>query len=270
MSNLTGTLTLTIIDAKDLNNEDLFVQDPYCKISLGGGMGEGLKSLLSGGGLTGFEGDHWKTKVDKMGGRSPKWNESHSFHLKDVKPDTVFNVHLMDQDMGPDDYIGVAEIPIRDFLENQTKGKHYYQLVEKGHARKIAGYIGISSKFEGTGGGSGGSGLMFQTLKNLTHKEGKEVPQQGYSGPQQGQQQGGWQGQQQQGGWQGPPQQGGWQGPQQGGWQGPPQQGGWQGPPQQGGYGPQQGGWQGPQQGGWQQQQQPPQQGYGQSGPSSY
>jgi len=231
MSNITGNLTLTLVDAKDLVSEDLVCQDPYCKVSLGGGIGGGLKALFSGGGLSGFDGNSWKTKVDKMGGKNPKWNESHTFSLKDVKPSTTFNVHLMDQDMGPDDSIGVAEISMQDFLDNQTKGKHYYQLVEKSHKRKIAGYVGIISKWEGSGDFKGSSG---------------QQQQQSYSQAQEGFSQGGLQ--------QGYPQQG-YQ-PQQQGYQ--PQQQGYQ--PQQQGYQPQQQGYQ-PQQQGYQPQQYP-QQGY--------
>jgi len=242
MTTLNGNLTLTIVDAKDLNSEDLFGQDPYCKVTIGGGgegIKEGFKSLISGGGiggvLKGFEGDAWKTKVHKNGGKNPQWNEAHTFPLKDVKPDTLVCVHLMDEDMGADDSIGIAKIPISEFLENQTKGKHYYQIVEKGDKRRIAGYVGIAAKFEGSGPS------IFETKAGISQSY---PSQQSYSQPQQG-------------GWQGPSQQG-WQGPQgygsqQGYGSGP------QGYPQQG-FGSQQG-WQ-PQQGGWQ-----PQQGYG-SGPT--
>jgi len=155
MTTLNGNLTLTLVDAKELNSEDVICQDPYVKVTLGGSLSSGVDSLLRGGGISGglsaLTGEQFKTKVDKLGGKTPKWNESFTFHLKGTKPDTTIEVHVVDSDMGPDDSIGYCKIPISEFIENQTKGKKYYQLVEKGHKRRIAGYVGIISKFEGTG-----------------------------------------------------------------------------------------------------------------------
>jgi len=50
-----------------------------------------------------------------------------------------------------DDSIGVAKIPLSELFENQSRGKHYYQLVEKHHSKRIAGYVGIIAKFDGAG-----------------------------------------------------------------------------------------------------------------------
>jgi hypothetical protein len=153
MTTLNGSLHVTVVDGKELNSEDFLTkQDPYVKLSLGGGLTSGLiGSLLSGGGLSGLSGESFKTRVHKSGGRNPSWNETFTFTLNGVRPDTCLNVHLWDQDLGPDDSIGKCKIPLSELLENQGKGKKYYQLVERGNSRKIAGKIGLIAKFEGTG-----------------------------------------------------------------------------------------------------------------------
>jgi hypothetical protein len=241
MTILNGKLTITVVDAKELNSEDLTFQDPYVKVTLGGGISGGIGSLISGKGLGGFTGDHFQSKVDKMGGKNPKWNESHTFNLKGVKNDTILNVELWDQDIGLDDAIGRAKIPLSELLENQHKGKHYYQLVERGDSRKIAGYVGLIGKFDLAGEKKSGD-VVHQGVAQGYSQPQQSYPQQGYPQqgyPQQGYpQQGGSQGQGYgqgcgQGGFQGG-QQGGFQGGQQGGFQGgyPPQQGYFQQPPQ--------------------------------------
>lgn len=142
---MNGNLTVTIVDAKELNKEDhLTKQDPYCIISLGGG---GLKGLLHGGGTK----QRYRTKTHNRGGTTPHWNETHTFNLNGFKSDAKLRVAVYDKDLIKDDSIGVAKIPLSELFENQSRGKHYYQLVEKHHSRRIAGYVGIIAKFDGAG-----------------------------------------------------------------------------------------------------------------------
>jgi hypothetical protein len=139
---MNGNLTLTIVDAKDLNSEDhLKRQDPYCKLTLGG--------ILKGTKQT------YKTKTDSRGGRNPVWNETHTFDLNGLKSDSNLRISLWDKDVIKDDSIGIAKIPLSELFAHQSKGKHYYQLIEKHHDRRIAGYIGIIAQFDGAGITSG-------------------------------------------------------------------------------------------------------------------
>jgi len=156
---MNGNLTITIVDAKELNKEDhLTKNDPYCKVSLGGG----LKGLLHGEGTK----QHYKTKTHGSGGANPVWNESHTFNLNGLKSDTKLRVAVYDKDLIKDDSIGVAKIPLSELFANQSKGKHYYQLVEKHHSRRIAGYVGIIAQFDGAGIG----GAETKTAPTLMDK----------------------------------------------------------------------------------------------------
>jgi len=139
-----------VVDAKDLNDEDLITkQDPYCVLTLGGGglLTKGL-GLLSGGGLTSLSGETFKTKTHNSGGRNPKWNESYTFTLNGARSDTPLRVKIYDKDVVSDDSVGRCKITLSELLQNNNKGKKYYQLVEKGHSRRIAGYVGLIAKFD--------------------------------------------------------------------------------------------------------------------------
>jgi hypothetical protein len=133
-----GNLTVTVVDAKDLNKEDhLTRNDPYCYIRIG--------SILKG------TRQKFQTKTINGGGNNVTWNETHTFKMSGLKSDSNLRVAVYDKDFIKDDYIGLVKIPLSELFANQSKGKHYYQLTEKGHDRRIAGYIGIIAKFDGAG-----------------------------------------------------------------------------------------------------------------------
>jgi hypothetical protein len=149
MTTLNGSLTITVVDAKDLVSRDTITKnDPYAVISLGGGLSKGLGSLLSGGGLSGLSGQSFRTKTINGGGKAPQWNESYTFTLKSVSTDSHLHVKVYDSDTLVDDSIGNVNIPLSELLSNNNQGKKFYQLVEKDHSRRIAGYIGLSAKFD--------------------------------------------------------------------------------------------------------------------------
>eukprot|EP00456_Euglypha_rotunda_P063586 TRINITY_DN5384_c0_g1_i2.p1 TRINITY_DN5384_c0_g1~~TRINITY_DN5384_c0_g1_i2.p1 ORF type:complete len:122 (+),score=14.54 TRINITY_DN5384_c0_g1_i2:217-582(+) len=101
MTTFNGTLDVTISDARNLEQQRLSKQDPYCILSLGS---TGPKSLIEG---TGLLKETYKTKVQNGAGQHPVWNESHTFNLKNMKLDSRLKVKLYDKDTIKDDYIGV-------------------------------------------------------------------------------------------------------------------------------------------------------------------
>jgi len=128
---LNGLLTITVVDAKDVDSPQYGKDFPYCKVILPG--------LLIN--------DTFTTKDCKKSGNSPVWEESHAFKLNKVKLDTKIKFELYDHDVFKNEYLGAAEVYLNELLEN--KGKlHYYKLIEKRPDHRVAGYIGIVTEFD--------------------------------------------------------------------------------------------------------------------------
>jgi len=126
-----GLLTVTVVDAKDLNSPQYGKVDPYCKVTIPG-------LLLD---------DSFKTKNCKKIGISPVWEESHAFKLNKIKLETKVKFELFDHDVFKDEYLGATEIHLNELLRN--KGKiHYYELLEKRPDHRVAGYVGIVTEFD--------------------------------------------------------------------------------------------------------------------------
>jgi len=128
---LTGRLTITVIDGKDLNEKDFGKQDPYCKLHVGS--------------------EKYKTKTHKKGGKTPVWDQAFIFTLKSTKHNELLHIVCYDEDLLSDDCIGRADIPMSALLANRGKGKQYYQIVDKDNFKKIAGYLALKVEWDGTG-----------------------------------------------------------------------------------------------------------------------
>eukprot|EP00456_Euglypha_rotunda_P005618 TRINITY_DN1094_c0_g1_i1.p1 TRINITY_DN1094_c0_g1~~TRINITY_DN1094_c0_g1_i1.p1 ORF type:complete len:143 (-),score=19.18 TRINITY_DN1094_c0_g1_i1:11-439(-) len=89
-----------------------------------------------------FMNDEFRTKAHKKGGHSPVWEESHTFKIKNTKPDTKVKIALYDHATFKEEYIGKAEIFLAELLEHAGQ-KHYYELLEKRPDHRVAGYVGI-------------------------------------------------------------------------------------------------------------------------------
>jgi len=131
---LNGKFTVTLKYGKDLAEKDIGKQDPYCKIHIGEGKGE-----------------KYKSKVHKKAGKSPVWDQSFMFNLKGVKLNEMFHLSCWDEDMLSDDMIGRADVALEFLLSKRGSKPFEIQIVDKDNFKKIAGYIGMTCEFEGTG-----------------------------------------------------------------------------------------------------------------------
>jgi Ca2+-dependent lipid-binding protein len=97
-----GTLTITILEAKQLFNAELVgKQDPYCIVSVGGRKKQ--------------------TKVHKNGGTAPKWGGSFSFNIgpsftNDHKDNIKFKI--WDSETFRDDFVGSTFLPVSVLIDN--------------------------------------------------------------------------------------------------------------------------------------------------------
>jgi len=134
MAALSGKFTVTLKYGKDLAEKDIGKQDPYCKIHIGEGKGE-----------------KYKSKVHKKAGKSPVWDQSFMFNLKGVKLNETFHLSCWDEDLLSDDMIGRADVTLEFLLSKRGNKPFEIQIVDKDNFKKIAGYIGMTCEFEGTG-----------------------------------------------------------------------------------------------------------------------
>jgi hypothetical protein len=106
--------------------------DPYCKVEL-------CKQ-------------QYKTKVHKKGGSQAKWEQSFTFTLLNVADKEVIHFQVWDEDILSDDKIGRADLPLSSLaLYTDKKDGAWVQLVDFDNFKKIAGYIRVGVKFEGSG-----------------------------------------------------------------------------------------------------------------------
>eukprot|EP00456_Euglypha_rotunda_P053059 TRINITY_DN427_c0_g1_i15.p1 TRINITY_DN427_c0_g1~~TRINITY_DN427_c0_g1_i15.p1 ORF type:complete len:237 (+),score=67.95 TRINITY_DN427_c0_g1_i15:55-711(+) len=128
---VTGKLTITVHEGKDLTNKDVGKQDPFCKIKLA-------------------EESH-KTKTHKKGGKEPKWKESFLFNVKDYDLKEKVFFEVWDEDSLSNDKIGFVSVPIDSLIKEAHKEDGYwFQLHAFDDNREIAGYIRVSVAAEGS------------------------------------------------------------------------------------------------------------------------
>ena len=119
MSDISGNLKLTVVEAHLTHNTDVNKMDPYVVIQV--------------------REQEFKTKVKQEAGKEPKWNESFNIDVKYIGDDMT--VKVMDDDIGKDDSIGVAKIKLSSFCVNGGFDE-WYEISFKG---KPAGKIHLSS-----------------------------------------------------------------------------------------------------------------------------
>jgi hypothetical protein len=129
---ITGRLEITVYEARDLHKEDLFKMDPYTKIELNK--------------------ETFKTKTHKKGGTNPKWEQAFLFNVKGLDEKAILHFQVFDEDVLSDDKIGRADIPLSGVAQHtDKKDGAWIQLVDFDNFKKIAGYVRIGVKFDGTG-----------------------------------------------------------------------------------------------------------------------
>eukprot|EP00456_Euglypha_rotunda_P065279 TRINITY_DN558_c0_g1_i6.p1 TRINITY_DN558_c0_g1~~TRINITY_DN558_c0_g1_i6.p1 ORF type:complete len:229 (-),score=40.74 TRINITY_DN558_c0_g1_i6:18-704(-) len=129
---VTGKLTITVHEGKELTDKDMGKQDPYAKLILGK--------------------DKQKTKTHKKGGTKPRWDQTFLFTIPDYDLKEKLTLEIWDEDTLSDDKIGRAYIGLDELVEKaNNEDGFWFQVVEFDDKRKIAGYIRISVKVEGKG-----------------------------------------------------------------------------------------------------------------------
>jgi len=124
-----GKLTVTVIEVKELKDVQLLGKmDPFVRLECGK--------------------EKHKTSVKNGAGRQATYNESFIFNLEG-KEDKL-HVYVIDKELISDDDIGRTDIPLQT-LASTTAGT-WYQLVETGNFKKIAGQVCLQATFVGTGG----------------------------------------------------------------------------------------------------------------------
>jgi hypothetical protein len=113
---------IRVINCRDLDRKDhASGNDPYFKLMVNG------KSK--------------KTTVKHNAGRNADWNET--FHFKGSNLDGELEISCYDDDPTFDDYIGRANIPLRELVN--THGPKSYQLVSKKDDKRITGYVTLEA-----------------------------------------------------------------------------------------------------------------------------
>ena len=121
-----GTLDLTLLNGKDLPNEDFGKQDPYVKFYLDG---KKIKMIA-------------KSKVHKHGGKNPTWNETLTLDINGKEE--YLDLEAWDEDIGLDDKIGAARIRVSDIL---NIGPDIQHIQLKRNNGKAAGSLSMNFRF---------------------------------------------------------------------------------------------------------------------------
>jgi len=128
---ISGRLTLTFHEGKDLIDKDLGKQDPFCTATI--------------------KGEKLKTKTHEKGGRNPTWEQALLFNLKGVDAKECVHIQCWDEDLLSNDKIGRADVPLKYLFESawEKKDGSWFQLVDFENFKKIAGYVRLSIKWDG-------------------------------------------------------------------------------------------------------------------------
>jgi hypothetical protein len=128
---ISGRLTVTFHEGKDLVDKDIGKQDPFCTATIAG--------------------EKLKTKTHKQGGKSPVWEQALLFNMKGVDAKECLHVQCWDEDTLSNDKIGRADIPLKYLFEHawEKKDGAWFQIVDFDNFKKICGYLRLSIKWDG-------------------------------------------------------------------------------------------------------------------------
>ncbi len=92
-----------------------------------------------------YNGEKFKTNTCNEGGMTPIWNHLLKIPIIDPKKDSI-HIECLEEDITTDDYIGSADVPIKQ-IWNQTgvKGKGS-DVIELYHENEVSAEITIESK----------------------------------------------------------------------------------------------------------------------------
>ncbi|KAI8142193.1 C2 domain-containing protein [Fennellomyces sp. T-0311] len=93
-----GVLKVTLVEAKDLDSEDLFgANDPYVELWL--------------------DDDYKQRSSEVSNSNNPVWNEEFIFNIEEGSSDKKLYIKVMDKDLLSDDKIGDAKLRLTDIVE---------------------------------------------------------------------------------------------------------------------------------------------------------
>lgn len=129
---ISGHMTVTIHGGDNFTNKDLMSKmDPYAELWL--------------------KKEKFKTAVIKKAGTECKWNQSFIFNLKGYALTDIFHVHVYDKDLLKSDSIGRVDLALDSLLKKRAQNPMKLMLVDKDNFKKMAGFVYLTVKFDGTG-----------------------------------------------------------------------------------------------------------------------
>ena len=91
--------------------------------------------------------EKWRSKTHANGGRTPSWNDKHTFNV--VEGDDRLNVQVYDEDSGKDDLIGSVCIDLNSVYQRGTRDEFFPLTTTTG---KPAGEVRVVLQFQGSSG----------------------------------------------------------------------------------------------------------------------
>ncbi len=94
-----------------------------------------------------YNGEKFKTNTCNEGGMTPIWNHLLKIPIIDPKKDSI-HIECLEEDITTDDYIGSADVPVKQ-IWNNTGGKDQgSDVIELYHENEVSAQITIESKVE--------------------------------------------------------------------------------------------------------------------------
>jgi len=119
-----GKLVVNVVNGENLHNEELLGRmNPYVKLVVG--------SIIK------------KTTNAKHGGRNPRWEQELEFNI--IEGENLITIEAFDSETISDDFIGMAQIPLKDVFASKLEDKTY-DLVRKNG--KEGGKIRVVMRFD--------------------------------------------------------------------------------------------------------------------------
>ncbi|KAI8340132.1 C2 domain-containing protein [Chlamydoabsidia padenii] len=94
-----GTLTVTVVEARNLHKEDLMKNDPYVEIY--------------------FEDKYRQRTQEVKSSNNPTWNESFTFNIAEGSSEHKLKIRVNDKDLVGSDKIGEGKLDVSPAYEGQ-------------------------------------------------------------------------------------------------------------------------------------------------------